>query len=300
MQSKLPVLQLVLYRLLNRLENFIFPRILQERVETYPLLSCDSYALHCEFQVFRGLSEREFIEELDKIELQKVIFIPGRFTDLASKILKSKQLYFDKIIVGDDDITQSKDSLKSLAELCKYVYSVNLISESEYIRPLPLGIESPSYRSGGRLKNFERLPSITKENRPLSFLVAWNNQTNIEKRTFAAKSFEETNDTYIFRSRVPAQLVHKMTRRTLFVPCPAGNGLDTHRIWESLYLGSIPVILEQDLFCGVTNWPILVVKKWSDITRLSRLELEELYLRHVRPMNEIIQKSIRLIREIEQ
>ena len=28
-----------------------------------------------------------------------------------------------------------------------------------------------------------------------------------------------------------------------FVFCPPGNGPDTHRIWESLYSGSIPVIL---------------------------------------------------------
>jgi hypothetical protein len=28
-----------------------------------------------------------------------------------------------------------------------------------------------------------------------------------------------------------------------FVICPEGNGIDTHRFWESLYLGVIPVII---------------------------------------------------------
>ena len=27
-----------------------------------------------------------------------------------------------------------------------------------------------------------------------------------------------------------------------FVLCPEGNGIDTHRVWEALYSGSIPIV----------------------------------------------------------
>ena len=51
-----------------------------------------------------------------------------------------------------------------------------------------------------------------------------------------------------------------------FVICPRGNGLDTHRIWETLYLGSIPVVRKD-----INNWfykslPILYVNSWNDVT----------------------------------
>jgi hypothetical protein len=89
-------------------------------------------------------------------------------------------------------------------------------------------------------------------------------------------------------------------RKTLFVPCPAGNGLDTHRIWESLYLGAIPLVLREDAFCGVEQWPILVIDDWEDVTSLSRLELENLYMQNVIPVELITQKSLEILREISK
>ena len=32
-------------------------------------------------------------------------------------------------------------------------------------------------------------------------------------------------------------------RNHLFVLCPRGNGVDTHRVWETLYMGSIPILM---------------------------------------------------------
>ena len=32
----------------------------------------------------------------------------------------------------------------------------------------------------------------------------------------------------------------------MFVICPEGNGIDTHRMWEALYLRTIPIIKKYD------------------------------------------------------
>jgi hypothetical protein len=51
-----------------------------------------------------------------------------------------------------------------------------------------------------------------------------------------------------------------------FVICPRGNGMGTHREWETLYMGSIP-IMERDLnnrfYEG--KLPFCFVNKWDDI-----------------------------------
>ena len=52
-----------------------------------------------------------------------------------------------------------------------------------------------------------------------------------------------------------------------FVLSPCGNGLDCHRTWEALCLGSIPIIK-----CGFfsqmfQDLPVLIVNEWTDITR---------------------------------
>jgi hypothetical protein len=56
-------------------------------------------------------------------------------------------------------------------------------------------------------------------------------------------------------------------RNHRFCICPRGNGVDSHRIWECLYLGCIPicknsVTLQQ--FSGLL--PILFVDDWSEVT----------------------------------
>jgi hypothetical protein len=51
-----------------------------------------------------------------------------------------------------------------------------------------------------------------------------------------------------------------------FVFCPRGNGIDTHRIWESLYMGSIPVVKYENTHHLFIDLPILFIKDWNEIS----------------------------------
>lgn len=51
-----------------------------------------------------------------------------------------------------------------------------------------------------------------------------------------------------------------------FVVCPAGNGLDTHRTWECLYMGTIPIEKRNINNQFYTDLPILFVDDWEEIT----------------------------------
>jgi hypothetical protein len=51
-----------------------------------------------------------------------------------------------------------------------------------------------------------------------------------------------------------------------FVVCPAGNGIDTHRTWECLYMGTIPIEKRNINNQFYTDLPILFVDDWEEIT----------------------------------
>jgi hypothetical protein len=51
-----------------------------------------------------------------------------------------------------------------------------------------------------------------------------------------------------------------------FCVCPRGNGLDTHRLWESLYLKTIPIVIYHNHFANMTDLPILFINNWSEVT----------------------------------
>lgn len=60
-----------------------------------------------------------------------------------------------------------------------------------------------------------------------------------------------------------------------FCLCPRGNGIDTHRFWESQYLDTIPIVLKTDWTAAYSGLPILLVNEWSD---LLSMDLEKAYI----------------------
>lgn len=51
-----------------------------------------------------------------------------------------------------------------------------------------------------------------------------------------------------------------------FVLCPRGNGVDTHRMWEALYSGVIPVVVRHQTHSMLEgNLPVLFVNHFSEV-----------------------------------
>ena len=51
-----------------------------------------------------------------------------------------------------------------------------------------------------------------------------------------------------------------------FVFAPRGRGIDTHRMWESLYLRTIPIVRKTTAMKDFYDLPILFIDNWDDIT----------------------------------
>jgi len=54
----------------------------------------------------------------------------------------------------------------------------------------------------------------------------------------------------------------------VFVLCPHGGGLDTHRLWEALILGCIPIIKTSGLDPLFEDLNVCIVNSWSDVNIL--------------------------------
>ena len=59
-----------------------------------------------------------------------------------------------------------------------------------------------------------------------------------------------------------------------FALCPAGNGIDTHRMWESLYVGTIPVVKNHPALESFHDLPILFTDHLEGLSK-SFLETRE-------------------------
>jgi hypothetical protein len=248
--------------------------------------------MHCQTSIGRDLDVDSLQGVIAGLREGSSLYIPGRCVNQLSETLPQIPVTLKSLVIGDDDITPDPAALELLRSRIGIILSVNLINIPEGVRAIPLGLESPSYRSGGKLSDFRKRPKQLSKQREFNFLVSWNQETNPLKRLEAMKAFEQVKNSLILKERITSQTVHKLMRKTLFVPCPRGNGLDTHRIWEALYLGAIPVVLNSDRFAALEGWPILFIEEWEEIIEKSREELEAAYDALKIPYGELLNKSI--------
>jgi len=80
-------------------------------------------------------------------------------------------------------------------------------------------------------------------------------------RMFARKPFCSTAE-----NRTPAQYLDDLSHHK-FVLSPRGNGLDCHRTWEALLMGSIPVVRSSTLNSLYKDLPVLVIRDWKEVTQ---------------------------------
>ena len=71
--------------------------------------------------------------------------------------------------------------------------------------------------------------------------------------------------------KVPAALVYDKTLESRYALCPRGCGVDTHRFYECIYLGCVPIVVRTHtvfdrLYAPDTGFPCLVVERWEDVT----------------------------------
>lgn len=59
----------------------------------------------------------------------------------------------------------------------------------------------------------------------------------------------------------------QITTNYAFVLSPFGIGMDCHRTWESICLGSVPIVKAPNFKKLFEDLPVLIVDEWSDITQ---------------------------------
>ena len=128
---------------------------------------------------------------------------------------------------------------------------------------LPIGLANSQWEHG----NQDMLSKIKSENNKKEILVYKNFDigTNIGARTHCN---DITNKLGI--SMYPRDTNENYWRsisKSVFTIAPHGNGVDSHRIWECLYLESVPIVEYHECFSQFKHLPILFVDSYRDITK---------------------------------
>lgn len=152
------------------------------------------------------------------------------------------------------------------------VFCINKNTKNPNTFSLPLGItndcnDSDMHKIYG---NKEIMVKISKESISKDNLLYLNFNVNTYKdRQMLYNKFKEFNNIKIGNIENTIQGREKFLREikaSKFVLCPRGNGIDTHRLWETLYMGSIPIVKYEITHDNILDLPILFINDWNEIT----------------------------------
>ena len=161
------------------------------------------------------------------------------------------------------------------------VFSQNVDIRHERIIALPIGLENSEWFT--ELKKQEKIMNLNK--RPLvktNFCVAKFNTRTHHSRVSVLKYFskQEWCDSAFTLNGFNFDEYLNSVGSSTFCICPRGNGIDTHRLWECLYVKTIPIVescINTDNFYA----PIIRVEKFEDVTK----EGLEYFLNQLPPQN---------------
>lgn len=123
--------------------------------------------------------------------------------------------------------------------------------------PIPLGIANPGWPHGNAAEL--RAARAGSGDKRVLFDVSFNLETNERERRYCLEQVGLP-----LAPRVGNAEYLQRLASAYFCLAPSGHGLDTHRTWEALYLGAVPVVTRSPLTDEYADLPLVVLDDWAD------------------------------------
>lgn len=243
------------------------------RPSSYPYLSGDTLRKFSDHIYDETSKKKEY-----KINDGDVVFVNSEYLcDFLKYVnIKHSKTKF-KIVAHNNDTEINSQLIQHIDYSNVQIWAQNLTSlENENLNMLPIGFENRRFLKNGKLKFIKNVQFNKIEK---SYLVTsnFNSNTNYKIRYPIEVLFNSVDfvDTKKYNTKEYLQNLSKYK----FSICPSGNGVDTHRIWESLFVNTIPVVIKDNFSSNLVknDIPCLVLNKWEDFLQFDQQTLSNIY-----------------------
>jgi hypothetical protein len=234
-------------------------------------------------EAFKGLCKYNLDDRYDRIPIDTNIKESDRVflkvSDISSFVANPPPVKVT-LISSNHDETFTDDMMKIVAPYVTKVYAINCSAKDAF--QIPIGFRDNQYTSHKVLKDVLE-DTAKSSNKTTLCLVNFLVENNDNERSKARDAFKDNmwvtksdymtfnkgkslahSDPETMKKRVEYYTQLKITK---FVICPSGTGMDTHRIYETLYFGGIPIIKTSFLDPMYKKlggcW---IVNDWSEVT----------------------------------
>jgi len=129
---------------------------------------------------------------------------------------------------------------------------------------IPIGIANRCWPHGD-ISIFSKILENIPTEKPYLLYMNFSPGTYPKERPYVFDLFKNKPFCTVSSPKTLASYLYEMAQHK-FTLSPRGNGLDCHRTWEALLVGSIPIVKTSTLDVMYKNLPVLIINDWSDIT----------------------------------
>lgn len=216
--------------ILDENDKYVFYKLNKFTVKTNDVIYCNSLLLEC---LFRDLKKLKNVTNL-------------------------------KLITSQSDRLINKKTIRNIPDSISEYYAINISTSHIKLKSLPLGIAN-DYSPKNLLSKDLSIPISVENSKEKKLYLNFNELTNIKHRKNLKEYFIKFNWAVVRKESISLEEYKNDIKNYQFILCPWGNGIDTHRIWEALYLGSTPVVKWHNTFECIKNLPVIFFDHYEEI-----------------------------------
>lgn len=168
---------------------------------------------------------------------------------LANGIKEAGGLNTIVIYTHNSDNSFNEEHYKELekfgqnANVKVYIFAQNInCNVYDNVKLLPIGIANSMWPHGALDKLYYIMSTIYNKRKTKNIYINMDKNTNIYRQEIIEKLEKLKNNFVISQKKKYSDYLIELGS-SYFCLCMRGNGIDTHRFWESLYMNTIPVII---------------------------------------------------------
>jgi hypothetical protein len=167
-----------------------------------------------------------------------------------------------KLMTHESDYEINQKLFETKPKCISKWYAINVNYGHPDLIPIPIGLANDYCPITLKIDN------LTRKGSPKKLLyINHRIDTNFEKRKWIYDYFESNEWCSVDIPNLSLEEYKKQLDNHKFILCPIGNGIDTHRLWESFYHGIIPIVESHIHYKLLNDLPAIVIPSFREITQ---------------------------------
>jgi len=242
-------------------------RFIRWRRNSSPYISGDAFSDLADF-VFNPPQWRNF-NHGKSLSSAEVIFC--RSDQLESMFDQYQDQIKAKVVITGNSDFEFHQMPKNIPPSIRAMFLQNsFISDNQFIFTVPIGLENFRLGVNG---NPKFIRAREKEGRNFGRILFGPLSATHPVRELVLERFSKLDSRWtLLTDRLTPRAYDRIANSYTFIAAVRGNGIDTHRLWESLYRGLIPIVVRDDWWKSLEHlFPqVITVSDWrfSEIDKI--------------------------------